>query len=138
MTLNELWMLPSYWKDKHLWRHDRGYLALCCSILIVNKSAASVKNLAKEFTLDVDSGYKDAAYIQMTCCTFVFLTLSWWRPLSYRNQFIDLRSKSMDWFLYDNDLRDERVKVNVTRAMMTQEHVILWYLYWWLWLYWVY
>ena len=31
----------------------------------------------------------------------------------------------MDWFLYDNDLRDERVKVNVTRAMMTQEYVIL-------------
>ena len=30
------------------------------------------------------------------------LTLSWRRPLSYRNQ-------SMDWFLYDNDLRHERV-----------------------------
>ena len=24
------------------------------------------------------------------------------RPLSYRNQSIDLRCKSMDWFLYDN------------------------------------
>ena len=39
-----------------------------------------------------------------------FLTLSRWRPLSYRNQSIDLRSKSMDWFLYDNSLRLERVK----------------------------
>ena len=38
------------------------------------------------------------------------LTLSWRRPLSYRNQSIDLQSKSMDWFLYDNDLRHERVK----------------------------
>ena len=38
------------------------------------------------------------------------LTLSGWRPLSYRNQSIDLRSKSMDWFLYDNDLHHERVK----------------------------
>ena len=28
------------------------------------------------------------------------LTLSWRRPLSYWNQFIDLRSKSMDWFPY--------------------------------------
>ena len=37
------------------------------------------------------------------------LTLSWWRPLSYRNQFIDLLRKSMDWFLYDNGLRHERV-----------------------------
>ena len=31
------------------------------------------------------------------------------RPLSYRNQSIDLHSKSMDWFLYDRDLRHERV-----------------------------
>ena len=38
------------------------------------------------------------------------LTLSWRRPLSYRNQFIDLQSKSMDWFLYDNGLRHEIVK----------------------------
>ena len=39
------------------------------------------------------------------------LTLSWRRPLSYRNQSIDLQSKSMDWFLYDTDLRHERVNV---------------------------
>ena len=38
------------------------------------------------------------------------LTLSRRRPLSYRNQSIDLRSKSMDWTLYDNALRIERVK----------------------------
>ena len=38
------------------------------------------------------------------------LTLSWRRPLSYRNQSIDLQSKSMDWFLYDNGPRHERVK----------------------------
>ena len=37
------------------------------------------------------------------------LTHSWRRPLSYRNQSIDLFCKSMDWFLYDNDLRHERV-----------------------------
>ena len=37
------------------------------------------------------------------------LTLSWRRPLSYRNQSINLRSKSMNWFLYDNGLRHERV-----------------------------
>ena len=39
-----------------------------------------------------------------------FLTLSWRRPLSYRNQSIDLLHKSMDWFLYDNGLRHKRVK----------------------------
>ena len=39
------------------------------------------------------------------------LTLSWRRSISYRNQSIDLGSKSMDWFLYDNGLRHERVKI---------------------------
>ena len=38
------------------------------------------------------------------------LTLSCRRSLSYRNQSIDLQSKSMGWFLYDRDLRHERVK----------------------------
>ena len=38
------------------------------------------------------------------------LILSWRIPLYYRNQYIDLQSKSMEWFLYDNDLRQERVK----------------------------
>ena len=41
------------------------------------------------------------------------LTLSWRRPLSYRNQSIDLLRKSMGWFLLDNDLRHERVKAQV-------------------------
>ena len=59
-------------------------------------------------------------YCCWCCCFFGFtnltksfvrsLTLSRRRPLSYRNQSIDLRSKSGDWFLYDNDLRLERVK----------------------------
>ena len=40
------------------------------------------------------------------------LTLSWRGPLSYRNQSIDLQSKSMDWFLYYNGLCHERVKSN--------------------------
>ena len=38
------------------------------------------------------------------------LTVSWRGPLSYRNESIDLESKSIDWFLYDNGLRHERVK----------------------------
>ena len=41
---------------------------------------------------------------------FDYLTVSWRRPLSYRNQSINLLRKSMDWFLYDNGLRHERVK----------------------------
>ena len=39
------------------------------------------------------------------------LTFSWRRPLSYRNQSIDLLRKSMDWFLYANSLRHEKVNL---------------------------
>ena len=45
-----------------------------------------------------------------------FLTLSWRRPLSYKNQSTDLLHKSMDWFLYDNGLRHERVKRSLKMA----------------------
>ena len=37
------------------------------------------------------------------------LTLSWRRPLSYRNQSTE---NPMDWFLYDNGHRHERVNLN--------------------------
>ena len=47
-------------------------------------------------------------YCQLWTYSAQHLTLSWWRPLSYRNQSIDLLCKSMDWFLYDNGLRHER------------------------------
>ena len=54
------------------------------------------------------------------------LTLSWRRPLSCRNQSIDLLGKSMDWFLFDNDLRHERVNqffsfgmVAITKTQVT-------------------
>ena len=36
---------------------------------------------------------------------FLQLTLSLRRPLANRNQSIDLQRKSMDWFLYDSELR---------------------------------
>ena len=40
---------------------------------------------------------------------YMDLTPSCRSPLSYRNQSINLQSKLMDWFLYDRDLRHERV-----------------------------
>ena len=40
-----------------------------------------------------------------------YLTLSWQRPISCRNQSIDLLRKSVDWFLYDIGLSHERVKI---------------------------
>ena len=43
-------------------------------------------------------------------CFWIQLTRSWRRSLSYSNQSIDLLGKSMNWFIYDRDLRYERVK----------------------------
>ena len=44
-------------------------------------------------------------------------------PLSYRNQSIDLRSKSMDWFLYDNGLRHERVNSLLSIMLVLQTQI---------------
>ena len=43
-------------------------------------------------------------------------TLSLQSSLSYRNQSIDLQSKTLDWFLYDRDLRHERVNMKESRT----------------------
>ena len=63
------------------------------------------------------------------------LTLSWRRPLSYRNQSVNLLCKLMDWFLYDNGLRHGRVN----NAIPNDEHwcfrfmEVSWVLRWWWW-----
>ena len=48
--------------------------------------------------------------MNMYICETGTVTLSWRRPIWYRNQSIDLLFKSMDWFLYDIGLHHERVK----------------------------
>ena len=57
--------------------------------------------------------YLDMKIVYYACNSFqksiLLLTRSWRRPLSYRKQSIDLLHKSMDWFLYGNALRHERV-----------------------------
>ena len=50
------------------------------------------------------------------------LTLSRWRPLSYRNQSIDLQSKSMDWFLYDNGFGRERINCSLATEALLYIH----------------
>ena len=58
-------------------------------------------------------------YTKTTGLKGTLLTLSWRRPLSYRNQPIDLLCKSVEWFLYDNGLRHERVQKRVKRNIST-------------------
>ena len=57
------------------------------------------------------------------------LTLSWRRPLSYRNQSIDLLRKLMDWFLLDNGLRHERVKGKLLFYKKGMEELIMFIFY---------
>ena len=52
------------------------------------------------------------------------LTLSQRRSISHRNQFIDLQSKSMDWFLYDIGFRRERVKVNHPSNILARASIL--------------
>ena len=44
------------------------------------------------------------------CSIWDTLTLSCRRFVSYRNQFVGLQSKLMNWLLYDSDLRHKRIK----------------------------
>ena len=56
--------------------------------------------------------------INIRLCFIIHLTLSWRRPLLYRNQSIYLLCKSLDWFLYDNGLPYERVKNNTLKEFV--------------------
>ena len=58
--------------------------------------------------------------VHQILCISVDLTLSWRRSLSYRNQPIDLLCKSMDWLLYDINLRHERVSRGWTSKTIKQ------------------
>ena len=49
------------------------------------------------------------------------LTLSWRRSLTYRNQSINLQSKLLNWFLYDRELRHERVKGKYEKSNSNSE-----------------
>ena len=65
--------------------------------------------------------------------SFIFIviyhsTLSWRRPLPYRNQSTDLLCKSMDWFLYDNGLSHEiinLIKADVLVSVLFLEYFLL-------------
>ena len=74
-------------------------------------NTATWLNQTKLFFKGSKQGY--FPILRKACLLYYFkaaLTLSWQRPLSYRNQSTDLLRKSMAWFLYDIGLRNERVK----------------------------
>ena len=52
--------------------------------------------------------------------TYIYLTLSWRPSLSYSNRSTDLICKSIDWLIYDRELRHEKVKGFQIRAIELQ------------------
>ena len=53
--------------------------------------------------VSASSGYLFSIF--WSCNFLLFSTLSWRRALSYRNQSFNFQNKSMDWFLFDRNLR---------------------------------
>ena len=58
-------------------------------------------------TIKIGGGRGGAFY--MVLLFRICSTLTCWRSIPYRNQSMDLQSKSIDWFLYHRDLHHERV-----------------------------
>ena len=83
--------------------------------LQINKQQNQI-DVINLFTNDFQKKADDSVSVQwniphrLTIKLYKLLTLSWRGLLSYRNQSIDLQSKSMDWFLYGNGLRYEKFK----------------------------
>ena len=58
-----------------------------------------------------------------------YLTLSWRRSLSYRSQPNDLLYKPVDWFLYDRDLRHQRITGKMALRTSFPRNALIWYLW---------
>ena len=56
-----------------------------------------------------------------------FLTLSWRKSLSFRNHYSHLLCKSMKWFLYDRNLRHERVSINIEVVLFIDKWIAAWF-----------
>ena len=99
--------------------------------LQINKQQNQI-DVINLFTNDFQKKADDSVSVQwniphhLTIKLYKLLTLSWRGLLSYRNQSIDLQSKSMDWFLYDNGLRHERFKHLWQIFFMRQDQKLLW------------
>ena len=101
-------------KHRHTLLQVHAFL-IYCSFSCFNKDSFPFSMFRTNFfnSQRVCKNWKD--YLSISA--IARLTLSWRRPLSYRNQSIDLLFKSMDWFQDDNGLRYERVKA-VQKAVL--------------------
>ena len=98
-------------------KNNKNKISQVIKALKINRNAkenllAIVKNICDLFS-------RFSKFLRKTFKGSKTLTLSWRRPLSYRNQSTDLQSKSTDRFLYDNGLHHERVNACVFRSSPT-------------------
>ena len=111
------------------WTEDinQSYIRRSENILNIERFMYVQFNLRPVFR---DSFLSNSSELIKFCYPINSLTLSWRRPASYRNQSIDLPSKSMGWFLYDTEqtmgwflydvsLRHERVKKTYNFLMIS-------------------
>ena len=121
--LHLLLFLAPLWTDWLPWQHHSHFYNFCNTFIASFLSTFSGPIADKDITTSMSkSMYTSMSVLEKRwsnnsrnsssiCINLIILfNLSWQRPLSYRNQSIDLPAKSMDWFLYDNGLRHERVK----------------------------
>ena len=71
---------------------------------------------------------------QIVLCNLLDVVYLFFNPFvtvipTFGNQSIDLQSKSMDWFLYDDDLGHERVKHFISFKFVFSSHEYLWIAY---------
>ena len=85
-----------------------------CEIREIFKNTFFTEHFRCMFLCGFEMGIRQKSFNKllwvMTSNASDTLTLSWQRWIPYRNQSIDLQNKSIDWFLYDRDLRHERLK----------------------------
>ena len=118
-------MLSSNWKDKHFWRQDRVYHALCCSILNVNKIYWQIvfgliplqpygwisETFWRRSLLPTSILTKTMRLtFKRTCCTFVFLKILLDERL--------IRS-------YLTQVRNGHTQVNLLIILLIREKIIL-------------
>ena len=92
--------------------------------MVENTSVTSVKGkqnvrISLRIVYNDFSNYLQIIDLMQHILLLNILTISWRRPISCRNQSIDLLRKSMDWILYDIGLRHERVN-RITKSNDTK------------------
>ena len=109
MSLNDV--ILSLWKKWFQrvtgnWTNNSFGLVLVHIFALLPLVTSATKN--EKFFMQV--AFIEKCYTGLIQALQELLTLSCQRYLLHRNQFSNFHSKSMDWFLYDRDLRHLRVK----------------------------